>query len=97
MIQHREFSETLHQLDFEEKVIKKVRHILLEQIGVPFPQRFAIAPATIRRVWGSSASSAVMARRQIPPWVIMSSWFDSEQAKLLSDTVIMILKNGTQL
>lgn len=46
-------------------------------ISVPLPQRLAMAPATIRRVWGSSALAAVIDSKLMPPWAIMSSWLVS--------------------
>lgn len=49
-----------------------------KQEKIPFPHRLAIAPATIRRVCGSSASDAVIDKRVIPPSAIISSWFASE-------------------
>jgi hypothetical protein len=49
-----------------------------KQGNIPFPHRLAIAPATIRRVLGSSASDAAIYSRVIPPSAIISSWFASE-------------------
>lgn len=49
-----------------------------KQVNVPFPHRLAMAPATIRRVCGSSASDAVIDNRVIPPSAIISSWLASE-------------------
>lgn len=40
---------------------------------IPFPQRLAIAPATMRKVCGSSASAAVIAKSFIPPSAIINS------------------------
>lgn len=45
---------------------------------LPLPHKLAIAPATIRSVWGSSALAAVMDSKLMPPWDIMSSWLVSD-------------------
>ena len=56
--------------------------------SIPFPHRFAIAPATMRRVWGSSASAAVIDNKLIPPWTMISSWFASGRMKTIHKTYI---------
>lgn len=57
---------------------------------LPLPHKLAIAPATIRSVWGSSALAAVMDSKLMPPWDIMSSWLVSDgkdKAKVKSDEI----------
>lgn len=46
--------------------------------SLPFPHKFAIAPATIRRVWGSSVLEAALARSLAPPLFVIKPWFISE-------------------
>lgn len=46
-------------------------------VFLPLPQRLAIAPATIRKVCGSSASAAVNDSKLIPPWSTISCWLTS--------------------
>lgn len=40
-------------------------------LSLPFPHRFAIAPATILRVWGSSVRDAVLASSRAPPLLVI--------------------------
>ena len=47
--------------------------------SLPLPKRLAIAPATIRRVWGSSAVAAVIDSKLMPPWAAIRSWLVSVQ------------------
>jgi len=45
--------------------------------SLPFPHKFASAPATILRVCGSSVLNAVLASNCPPPLLIINPWFSS--------------------